>query len=170
MKKILSLVLTLFVSSFVFAAPPKQGKGNVPPESPHKYQAQMKQDFDKISKELNITDEQKQKINELMQADLSKKQELRQQIRQKSDAIDEELMKEKVDMNAVNKFAAEIQQLNSEIAKINIESKLSVRKILSFDQYSRMEQARRQMVEQFRHEKENRQHTGPKNVSQTSKK
>ena len=43
----------------------------------------MKQDFDKISKELNITDEQKQKINELMQADLSKKKELRQQIKQK---------------------------------------------------------------------------------------
>lgn len=155
MKKFLSLALVLFVSSFVYAVPPKQSKGNMP-ESPHKYQEQMRQDFDKISKELNITDEQKQKINELMQKDLTKKQELRHQIKQKSDAIDAELMKEKIDMNVVNGLAAEIQQLNAEISKINIESKVNVRNILTFDQYSRMEQARRQMMDKFKQLKSNK--------------
>ena len=107
MKKFLSLVLTLFVSSFIFAASPKQEKENIPPDSPHKYQQQMRQDFEKISKELNITDEQKQKINELMQADLSKKKELRQQIKQKMNIIDEELMKENLDTETINKSGQE---------------------------------------------------------------
>ena len=150
MKKFLSLVLTLFISSFVFAAPPKQNERNIPPNSPHKYQQQMKQDFERLSKELNITDEQKQKINELMQKDLAKKKNLREQIKEKSNAIDEELMKETVNMDAVTGLATEIQKLNAEIAKINIESKLNVRSILSFDQYSRMERARKQMMGAFR--------------------
>ena len=156
MKKILSLVLTLFVSSFIYAAPPKSDKGNMPPEPPHKQQQQMKVDFEKIAKELNITDEQKQKINELMRADLEKKKLLRQQIKQKSDAIDEELIKEKFDIHVINKLAEEIQQLNAEIAKTNIESKLNVRSILTFEQYSRMEQARKQTIENFKQEKNNK--------------
>lgn len=163
MKKILSLLLTLFVSSFIYAAPPKQDKGNMP-EPPHKQQQQMKQDFEKISQELNITDEQKQKINELMKADLEKKKELRQQIKEKSNAVDEELMKEKFDIYVVNQLAEEIQKLNAEIAKINIESKLNVRSILTFDQYSRMEQARQQMMKKFKQEKnQNKEHEKTQN-------
>lgn len=161
MKKFLSLVLTLFLSSFVFAVPPKKDKGNIPSEQQHKYQQQMKQDFDKISKELNITDEQKQKINELMQADLSKKKELRQQIKQKMNIIDEELMKENLDTETINKLTQEIQQLSAEISKLNIESKLNVRNILSFKQYSRMEQARMQMMDKFKQINKSGQEKGP---------
>jgi len=161
MKKFLSLVLTLFVSSFVFAAPPKENKKSMPPKSPNNYQLQMKQDFDKISKELNITDEQKQKINELMQADLSKKKELRQQIKQKMNIIDEELMKENLDTETINKLTQEIQQLSAEISKLNIESKLNVRNILSFKQYSRMEQARMQMMDKFKQINKSGQEKGP---------
>ncbi len=161
MKKFLSLVLTLFVSSFVFAAPPKENKKSMPPKSPNNYQLQMKQNFDKISKELNITDEQKQKINELMQADLSKKKELRQQIKQKMNIIDEELMKENLDTETINKLTQEIQQLSAEISKLNVESKLNVRNILSFKQYSRMEQARMQMMDKFKQINKSGQEKGP---------
>ena len=150
MKKFLSLVLTLFVSSFVFSSLSKENKKSMTPTSPNNYQLEMKQDNDKISKELNITDEQKQKINELMKADLSKKKELRQQIKQKMNIIDEELMKENLDTETINKLTQEIQQLSAEISKLNIESKLNVRNILSFKQYSRMEQARMQMMDKFK--------------------
>ena len=156
MKKFISLVLTLFVSSFIYAAPP-QKDNKIMPEPPHKQQEQMRQDFDKISKELNITDEQKQKINELMQADILRKKELRKQIKQKSNAIDEELLKENIDMDVINKLAQEIQQLSAEISKINIESKLNVRSILTFEQYSKMEQARQQVMEKYKKEKANKQ-------------
>ncbi len=169
MKKIVSLVLMLFVSSFVYAAPPKQDKANMPPEPPQKQQDHLRQDFDKISKELNITDEQKQKINELMQSDLAKKKVLRDQIRQKSELIDEELIKEKFDMNVINNLSTEIQQLNAEISKINIESKLNVRNILTFDQYSRMEQARKQMMEKFKQAKLNKQDNTPSKIPSQKK-
>jgi Spy/CpxP family protein refolding chaperone len=168
MKKFLSLVLTLFVSSFVFAAPPKENKKSMPPTSPNNYQLQMKQDFDKISKELNITDEQKQKINELMQADLSKKKELRQQIKQTMNIIDEELTKENLDTETINKLTHEIQQLSAEISKLNVESKLNVRNILSFKQYSRMEQARMQMMDKFK--QINRSGSGQEKGPQKNKK
>ena len=152
MKKIISLVLTLFISSFIYAAPA---------DPMHKQQDQLKQDFDKISKELNITDDQKQKINELMQADITKKRELRQQIKQKSNAIDEELMKEKFDIHTVNQLTEDIEKLSAEISKINIESKLNVRSILTYEQYSRMELARRQLMEQFKQEREKKQIKAP---------
>jgi len=144
MKKIISLVLTLFISSFIYAAPA---------DPMHKQQDQLRQDFDKISQELNITEDQKQKINELMQADIAKKREIRQQIKQKSESIDEELMKEKPDMKKINDVSTEIQKMNAEIAKINIESKLNVRNILTYDQYSRMENARKQLMEKFKQER-----------------
>ena len=149
------MVLTLFISSFVFAAQPQKDNA-MPHEMSKKYQQQMKEDFDRITKELNITDEQKQKINESMMADLAKKKELRQQIKQKTNLIDEELLKEKIDMNVINKLSTEIQQLSAEISKINTESKLNVRNILSFEQYSRMEQARKQMMEKFKQAKKNK--------------
>ena len=82
---------------------------------------------------------------------------LRQQIKEKSNAIDEELIKEKFDIHVINKLAEEIQQLNAEIAKINIESKLNVRSILTFEQYSKMEKARKQTIENLKQGKENRQ-------------
>ena len=157
MKKILSLVLTLFVSSFVFAAPPTQDKQNMKHQSIEKHFIQATVDFEKIAKELNITDDQKQKINGLMRADLKKKHNLRQQIKQKTEAIDEELLRQQVDMNKVTGLATEIQQLNAEISKINIESKINVRNVLSYDQYSRMEMGRRQVMEKYKQEREKKQ-------------
>lgn len=157
MKKFLSLVLTLFVSGVVFAAQPQENKENSMFEPSHHNQQKMKQEFDKIAKELNITEEQKQKMNEMMKADMSKKRELRQQIREKMDAVDEELMKETIDMNEINKLAAEIQQINAEISKINIESKLKVRSVLSFEQYTKMEQNRKQMMGKFKRDMSDKQ-------------
>lgn len=157
MKKFLSLALTLFVSGAVFAAQPQENKDNPMNEPPHYNQQKMKQEFDKIAKELNITEEQKQKMNEMMKADMSKKRELRQQIMQKMESVDEQLMKETIDMNEINKLAIEIQQLNAEISRINIESKLKVRSILSFEQYKKMEQNRKQMMEKFKQDFSDRQ-------------
>ena len=154
MKKFLSLVLTLFLSGFIYAAPPQKSNNNMPQEPSHKHQQNMKQNFDRLIKELNISEEQQEKIKEMMQTDISRKKELRQQIKEKSDSIDEELLKENIDMNVVNKLAQEIQQLSAEISKINIESKLKVRSTLTFDQYSKMEQTRKsQMMNNKNHEK-----------------
>ena len=69
------------------------------------------------------------------------------------EAIDEELLKENIDMNVINQLATEIQQTSADISRINIESKLKVRSVLSFEQYTKMEQNRKEMMEKFKKEK-----------------
>jgi Spy/CpxP family protein refolding chaperone len=151
MKKILSLAVALLVTTSLYAVPP-QDKGDMS-EPPQMHHQKMGIDFAKIAKELNITDEQKDKLNEMMKEDMSRKKELRQVIRQKMEAIDEELLKENVDMNVINQLATEIQQTSADISKINIESKLKVRSVLSFEQYTKMEQNRKEMMKNFKKDK-----------------
>lgn len=146
MKKILSLILTLFVSGMVYAVSPQDKKGDMPKQS-QQNQQKMKQDFEKFAKELKITDEQKNEMKQLMQSSISRKKEIRQQIKEKNDALNNELLKEKVDMNIVNSLANEIVQLDAEISKINIERKLKARSILSFEQYTKIEQNRKQLLD-----------------------
>lgn len=153
MKKILSLAVALLVTTSLYAVPPQE-KGDMP-EPPHHNQKMGGPDFEKIAKELNITDEQKAQLNEMMKVDMERKQELRKQVREKMDAISDELMKENIDMNAVNSIAAEVQQLSADISRINIESKLKVRSVLSFEQYTKMEQSRKEMMEKFKKEFKN---------------
>ena len=150
MKKILSLAVALLVTTSLYAVPPQE-KGDMP-EPPHQHFQKMGPDFEKIAKELNITDEQKAQMNEMMKVDMERKQELRKQVREKMDAISDELMKENIDMNAVNAIAAEVQQLSADISRINIESKLKVRSVLSFEQYTKMEKSRKEMMEKFKKE------------------
>ena len=151
MKKILSLAVALLVSSSLYAVPP-QDKGDVA-EPQHMHHQKMGPDFAKIAEELNITEEQKTTLNNMMKEDMSRKKELRQVIRQKMEAIDEELLKENVDMNVINQLAAEIQQTSADISRINIESKLKVRSVLSFEQYTKMEQNRKEMMKNFKKDK-----------------
>lgn len=151
MKKILSLAVALLVTTSLYAVPP-QDKGDVA-EPQHMHHQKMGPDFAKIAKELNITEEQKTTLNDMMKEDMSRKKELRQVIRQKMEAIDEELLKENIDMNVINQLATEIQQTSADISRINIESKLKVRSVLSFEQYTKMEQNRKEMMEKFKKEK-----------------
>ena len=151
MKKILSLAVALLVSSSLYAVPP-QDKGDVA-EPQHMHHQKMGPDFAKIAEELNITEEQKTTLNNMMKEDMSRKKELRQVIRQKMEAIDEELLKENVDMNVINQLATEIQQKSADISRINIESKLKVRSVLSFEQYTKMEQNRKEMMKNFKKDK-----------------
>ena len=150
MKKLLSLAVALLVTTSLYAVPP-QDKGDMP-EPPQMHHQKMGPDFEKMAKELGITDEQKDKLNEMMKEDMSRKKELREVIKQKMEAIDAELLKENIDMNAINALAAEIQQTSSDISRINVESKLKVRSVLSFEQYTKMEQNRKEMMEKFKKE------------------
>ena len=150
MKKLLSLAVALLVTTSLYAVPP-QDKGDMP-EPPQKHHQKIGPDFEKMAKDLGITDEQKDKLNEMMKEDMSRKKELREVIKQKMEAIDAELLKENIDMNAVNALAAEIQQTSADISRINIESKLKVRSVLSFEQYTKMEQTRKENMEKFKKE------------------
>ena len=151
MKKILSLVLTLFISGFVYAVPP-QGEQDMP-QQPKEHQQKMKQNFEKFIKEYNITEEQGEKVKQRMQSDIEKKKQLRKQLKEKFKAIDAELLKENFDINIINGLSEEIQKINAEISKIDIEGKIEMRNILSFEQFSKMEQKRKEDMKKFKNEK-----------------
>ena len=150
MKKILSLVLTLFISGFVYAVPPQSEQG-IP--QPSKQQQKMKQNFEKLIKELNITEDQQEKIKQNMQADVAKKKQLRTQIKEKFNAIDEELLKENFNIEVINGLCEEIQKLNAEITKINIEGKIQVRNILTYEQFVKMDQNRKENMKKMKKDK-----------------
>ena len=153
MKKFLSLVLTLFISGFVYAVPP-QGEQDMP-QPPKQQQQKMKQNFEKLIKELNITEDQQEKIKQNMQADVAKKKQLREQIKEKANAIDEELLKENFDIEEINDLCEEIQKLNAEITKINIEGKIQVRNILTLEQFTKMDQNRKETMKKLKNGKKN---------------
>lgn len=152
MKKILSFVLVLFISSFVYANSPKNARGDITNKS-QQHRQQRIQDFDNLIKELNINEAQQKEIKDLMQNGMTKKRELRHQIREKFVAIDNELLKEKFDMEVIRGLEKEIQELNTQVSKINIETKLKVRSILTFEQYTKIEQNRKQTMEKFKKRK-----------------
>lgn len=154
MKKFLSLVLTLFISGIVYAVPPQNKKNDISKQA-QQHQQKMKQDFDKLAKELNVTEEQKNEMKQLMQSDISRKKEIRQQLKEKNDALDNELLKENMDMDMINTLITDIIQLDAEISKINIERKFKVRSILSFEQYTKMEQNRKLVMEKLKNGKNN---------------
>lgn len=150
MKKLLSFVLVLFISSFVYADSPKNAKGDDIANISQQHKQQMEQDFDNLIKELKINETQQKEIKDLMQNEMTRKRELRHQIRAKISAIDNELLKEKFDMEVIKGFEKEIQELNTQITRINIETKLKVRGILTFEQYTKIEQNRKQAMEKFK--------------------
>lgn len=146
MRKIISLMMILFIAVTVYAVIPQQ-------QNIQNNQKQLKQDFDKTIQTLNITDEQKQQIKQLMESDIAKRKELKTQMKEKMEAIDNELSKEKYDVSVIENLTKEIEQINLEILKIKVDGKIKMRNILTFKQYLKMEQHRKQVMKKFKHNK-----------------
>ncbi len=156
MKKLLSgLMAVLFTTGIAFAQPPEppadmegmeppqmglDGDMPQPPKMSKQDMKKMKKSFEEIAKELNLNDEQKQQIETMAKADKEKKKEIRKQIKEKFKAVDEELLKENYDINTINGLTAEIQSLQGEMAKMNIDGKIQMRSILTYDQFKQIEE------------------------------
>jgi Spy/CpxP family protein refolding chaperone len=126
----------LFVSVAVYAVTPN----NQNIENNHE---QKRQELDKAVQSLNITNEQKQQMKQLMESDIAKRKELKEKSKEKMEAIDNELAKEKYDISVIENLVKEIEQINLEILKIKIDGKIKMRNILTREQFLRMEQHRK---------------------------
>ena len=71
-----------------------------------------------------------------MEKDIAKKK-LRTQIKEKMEAIDNELVKEKYNVSVIENLAKEIEQINLKILRIKIDWKIKMRNILTLKQYQR---------------------------------
>lgn len=165
MKKFLSsLFAVLFLTGISFAQPPEppveqegmeqphmsmDGDMQKPPQMPKQNMKKAKKGFEEIAKEINLTDEQKQQIETMAKADKDKKKEIRKQMKEKFKAIDAELLKENYDINVINGLTADIQALQSEMAKTNIDSKVQMRSILTYDQFKQIEEIKEKNKEKF---------------------
>lgn len=154
MKKLLSsMFAVLFLTGISFAQPPEppmdmEGMPE-PPKMAKQDFKKMKKSFDEIAKEINLTDEQKQQIDTMAKADKEKKKELRKQIKEKFDAIDAELLKENYDINVINNLTSEIQNIQGTMAKMNVDGKIQMRSILTYDQFKQIEQMRQKNKNKF---------------------
>lgn len=156
MKKLLSsMFAVLFLTGVSFAQPPEppqpgaDGEACPPPQVSKQMQQKMEKNFEEIAKEINLTDEQKQQIETMAKADKDKKKEIRKQMKEKFKAIDAELLKENYDINVINNLTAEIQSLQGEMAKMNIDGKIQMRNILTYDQFKQIEQMRQDKKNKF---------------------
>ena len=144
MRKIISLIIALVVSGTVYAVTPNN-QNNV------NNQKQKIQELDKAVQSLNITNEQKQQMKQLMESDVAKRKELKEKLREKMEAIDNELAKEKYDIGIIENLEKEIEQINIKILKIKIDGKVKMRNILTREQFLKMEQHRKHIFGKFKH-------------------
>lgn len=112
--------------------------------------SKMKKKFEKMLKKLKITDEQKAKMDELMKSDMAQRTALKKQIREKRKAIDNELLKADYDKNIVDTLTKEIRQLSGDIVQIQIDGKIKMRNILTYEQFKQLEEDRIQMQEKMK--------------------
>jgi len=115
-----------------------------------KMDSKMKEKFEKMLKKLKITDEQKAKMDELMKSDKIKRSALRKQIQEKRQALDNELLKAEYDKTAVDSLTKEIRQLSGDIIQIQIDGKIKMRNILTYDQFKQLEEDRIKMHQKMK--------------------
>ena len=144
MRKVISLIIMLLVSVAVYAVTPN----NQNIENNHE---QKRQELDKAVQSLNITNEQKQQMKQLMESDIAKRKELKEKSKEKMEAIDNELAKEKYDISVIENLVKEIEQINLQILKIKIDGKIKMRSILTREQFLRMEQHRKHIFGKFKY-------------------
>lgn len=88
-----------------------------------------------IFKELNLTDEQKQKLEEKGREHKDGAQHLRNDMRELKEALRQELEKESLDMAKINQIQGQIKEKQSQMMDNRLEGVLELRGVLTPDQY-----------------------------------
>ena len=103
-------------------------------------------EFNKTAKELGLTQDQIAQMKEIREQNKIKTKQIIEEIRKKDKAIDEELLKENYDRAVVNNLLQEIRQLSADMSQIRIDDKIKVRSILTQEQFSKIEQNKKDFL------------------------
>ena len=90
-----------------------------------------------IYNQLNLTDDQKQKLEANKQQHMVKMGSFRQGLKTNREAIEQELMNTSMDMAKINAIHAQIKVLQAQMEDEKLSSILTVRSILTVDQFSK---------------------------------
>lgn len=112
--------------------------------------------FDKTAKELGLTQDQIAQMKEIREQNKIKTKQIIEEIRKKDKAIDEELLKENYDRAVVNNLLQEIRQLSADMSQIRIDDKIKVRSILTQEQFSKIEQNKKDFLLKQKKSKNNK--------------
>lgn len=96
--------------------------------------------FEKLSNDLNLTDEQKSKIQALEAEQKETVPNTIRTLKQKYNDLTAELTKEKYNIDTVNKITEDILSLENKASSNRINTKIKMRNILSAEQFKKLEE------------------------------
>lgn len=122
--------------------------------SRQEFEQKAAEKFDKTAKELGLTQDQIAQMKEIREQNKIKTKQIIEEIRKKDKAIDEELLKENYDRAVVNNLLQEIRQLSADMSQIRIDDKIKVRSILTQEQFSKIEQNKKDFLLKHKNQKD----------------
>jgi Spy/CpxP family protein refolding chaperone len=103
-------------------------------------------DPERMKKELNLTDEQVTKIEDINKEHRKKMLDYKEKLAPKEIQLKKLLLEDSVDMARVRSLLKEIGDLRVELQALRIEHRLNIEKVLTPDQKAKMRQHRRHMM------------------------
>lgn len=129
---VLALALCTLCGTYVYSeakAPAGPGK---------KAEAAMKKDFDKMAKELNLTDKQKEQIEAHRKQNMDEMKQIRKQLGEKNRALREELGKQDSDKAKIDQLTADLKELHGKQIQSMVDRVNEMKQILTPEQYKKM--------------------------------
>jgi Spy/CpxP family protein refolding chaperone len=138
-KLALSIIATAFLVVGCWAQDPKPDPQTAPQE-----------DRPNLLQQLGLAPDQLRQIRQLNQQRKPMVDEAQRRVREANQALDAAIYADSVDENDVKARLNELQQAQSEVARIRFTNELAIRRILTPEQLGRFRELRRQFAEQNR--------------------
>ncbi len=122
-------------------------------EGRQKFMEKMEQKMQEVYKDLNLTDEQKKALDENKTKNRAQTKELFKQMKDKKDAIRDELQKETLDSAKIEQIHNELKQLSNQMLDNRFNGILEVRKILTQEQFKKFSSKMEEMKSKGGHRK-----------------
>lgn len=102
--------------------------------------------YDVMADRLGLSEEQKGKLIKILESKKEKEKPLRQQLKNDEALIKQEFEKDIIDMEVITKLSEEISNISKELLKIDLDSKVELKSILSTEQYKRLSRTKKAPV------------------------
>ncbi len=98
--------------------------------------------YDRLAERIGLSEEQKEKFTKILESKREKEQDLRKQLNEKEFSLRQEFDKENIDKKAITKLSDEISKISKDLYKLDVDTKIELKSILSPEQYKRYIQPR----------------------------
>lgn len=97
----------------------------------------VKTHYDILAERLGLSPEQKEKFIKILENKKEKEFALKQQLREKAMLLKKEFNKENIDKDTISKLSEEISNISKELFKLDIDTKMELKSVLTSDQYNK---------------------------------